>query len=89
MDVGAFITGLLDTFGFRTHIFTVNLNDLTLELNRDEKQDDKMCACHSLKDRVVRVVGVAHGVGSSQQHLKRDIWDQSSQLLQPLPGTLR
>lgn len=43
----------------------------------------------SLKDGVVGVVGVAHGVGASQQHLKRDVWDQSSQLLQPLPGTLR
>lgn len=43
---------------------------------------------NSLKDSVVRVVGVAHGVGPSQQHLERDIWDQSSQLLKSLPWTL-
>lgn len=41
----------------------------------------------SLKHSVVRVVGVADSVGPSEQHLERDIWDQSSQLLESLPRT--
>lgn len=45
-------------------------------------------AHHLLEDGVVRVVGVAHRIRPSQQHLEWDVGDELTQLLQPAPGAL-
>ena len=37
---------------------------------------------------VVGVVGVSYSVGSAQQHLEGDVWDELSHGLKALPGVL-
>ena len=43
---------------------------------------------HELPHDVVRIAGVAHGVGGAQQHLEADVRDARAQLTQALPGVL-
>lgn len=71
--------------------------ELCFKLCRDEshhiwRQHTSVCVCvclrDSLEDGIVGVVRVAHSVCTPKQHLERNIWDQSSQLLKSLPGTL-
>ncbi len=39
-------------------------------------------------DYVIRVVCVANGIGTAQEHLKQDVWDRFGQLVQALPRVL-
>jgi len=41
---------------------------------------------NELLHHVVGIVGVAHGVGTAQQHLEKDVGDRLGELVQPLPG---
>lgn len=41
-----------------------------------------------LEDHIVRVIGVAHGIGPPQEHLEGDVGDELPKLLQPSPGAL-
>ncbi len=43
---------------------------------------------HKGADQIVRIVGVAHGVGAPEQHLEGDVGDLLPQQVQPLPGGL-
>ena len=65
--------------------FTFDIDiDIDIELN-----DTKYIADSDLLvDDVVSVVGVTNGIGTSQQHLKRNVWDQFTQGFQSIPRTL-
>jgi len=44
--------------------------------------------CHETLHHVVRIVGIAYGIGTAQQHLEQDIRCRFPQLVETLPGAL-
>ena len=56
---------------------------------KDAEHVDSPCGrlLHKAADHIVGIVGVAHAVGTTEQHLEGDVGDVPPQPVQPLPGT--